>query len=266
MEAVWKDYNIYYNILCFLITENEKLFDKSDAKLYWTTVIHFFASWHHYYVGNFASSIDLKSSNHLHLDNLYRYKLAYLTGWTFTFQTVFLSLSLLYDVLEWLDKHQSQIGRKLQYYRDVLFCGMFISSMFWTVYLIDRELVFPTVYDEVVPWWFNHCVHTNITVMILVETLLQSRRHPTNKRLELSLVGGIGVFYAIVCLYQLVIWGSTFVFYYIQFPINRIFHKDTAPAQKVEQNGEKNKAFVQPDEEWSRKFQNLKGQFENSHL
>lgn len=78
------------------------------------------------------------------------------------------------------------------------FSSQFISSMFWILYWIDRELVFPQVYDQIVPWWFNHCVHTNILIVIGLETLLQARRYPANLKIELWLNGLIGVGYAIV--------------------------------------------------------------------
>lgn len=80
---LWKDSNIFYNILCFLITENEKLFDRSDAKLYWVTVYHLFGLLHNVYVSLFAASLDIKSSIHVELDNLYRFRAGYLTGWNF---------------------------------------------------------------------------------------------------------------------------------------------------------------------------------------
>nr|XP_021190275.2 androgen-dependent TFPI-regulating protein isoform X2 [Helicoverpa armigera] len=186
----------------------------------------------------------------------------YLTNWNFLFQTIFLTMSLVYDLMEWFDRHETGLGRKLRFCRDVMFSGLvvpltlFISTMFWTLFWIDRELVFPVVYDQLVPWWFNHCVHTNIAIVILIETVLQARRHPTHYKLELWLTGGAGVLYAIVyysifffahrwlyavfgimtwwqvCLYQILIWTSTFVFYYIQFPINRIFHREEVEDQK----------------------------------
>ncbi|CAH0599906.1 unnamed protein product [Chrysodeixis includens] len=263
MEDIFlRDNNIFYNILCFLITENEKLFDRSDSKLYWTTVYHLFGVLHHFYMSVFAAGLELKSSPIVEFDNLYRFRAGYLTGWNFMFQTIFLSMSLVYDMLEWLDRHDSSLGRKLKFCRDVMFSGLvvpltlFISSMFWTIFWIDRELVFPVVYDQLVPWWFNHCVHTNIAIVVLIETLLISRRHPTHFKLELLLNGTAGVLYAIVyysiyffanrwlygvfgimtwwqvCLYQILIWTSTFVFYFIQFPINRIFHREESNEQK----------------------------------
>ncbi|KAJ8704432.1 hypothetical protein PYW07_011620 [Mythimna separata] len=186
----------------------------------------------------------------------------YLTNWNFLFQTTFLTISLVYDFMEWLDRHESSLGRKLKYFRDVMFSGLvvpltlFITTMFWTLYWIDRELVFPQVYDQLVPWWFNHCVHTNIAIVVLIETVLVARRHPTNYRMELWLTGGAGVLYAVVyysiyffshrwlygvfgimtwwqvCLYQILIWSSTFFFYFIQYPVNRLFHREESTVQK----------------------------------
>ncbi|XP_035455823.2 androgen-dependent TFPI-regulating protein isoform X1 [Spodoptera frugiperda] len=299
-ELIWKNSNIFYNVLCFLITENEKLFDRSDAKLYWTTVYHLFGVFHNVYITIFAAGLDIRSSPIIDIDNLYRFKAGYLTGWNFLFQTIFLTMSLVYDLMEWLDRHDSSLGRKLRFARDVMFSGLvvpltlFISSMFWTLFWIDRELVFPQVYDQLVPWWFNHCVHTNIAIVVLIETLLQARRHPTHYKLELWLTGGAGVLYAIVyysiyfsthrwlygvfgimtwwqvCLYQLLIWSSTFLFYYIQFPINRIFHREDTSTEKSvthePKTGTPNNGYEEPSsgvpESWLK--QRPKSQIENS--
>ncbi|KAJ0170368.1 hypothetical protein K1T71_014296 [Dendrolimus kikuchii] len=227
---------------------------------------------------------------------IYKYPHCLLTNWNVMFQTIFISLSLLYDVLEWLDKNDTNFGRKLKFIRDVLFCSwvlpltLFISSMFWTIFWIDRELVFPTVYDEVVPWWFNHCVHTNIVVVIVVETLLQPRRYPTHFKLELIGNGFITFLYAVVyytvyfvtnrwlygvfgvmtwwqvCLFQILIWISCFIFYFIQFPINRLFHKESLEFE----NKEKIRTYQVADRngktnDWNLNFRNGK-HVENSAL
>ncbi|CAH4029556.1 androgen-dependent TFPI-regulating protein-like isoform X2 [Pieris brassicae] len=253
------------------------------------------------------------------LDNNAIYNLKYLgpaffTNWNFSFQTIFLGLSLLYDFLEWAGKHNGNLGTKIHYWRDVLFCGcvlpftLFVSSMFWTVYAIDRELVFPKIYDDVIPWWFNHCVHTNILVVLALETLLQPRRKPTDEKVEVTIYWSVALMYAVVyytiyftthrwlyqvfgvmtwwqvCLYQLWIWGSSFVFYKLQFPINRLIHGDES--QEIpEANGETKtgEQVMSPKEQsgklitdlktppfstrsWSVKFKNIRNQFESSRL
>lgn len=239
------------------------------------------------------------------------FSFGYGTNWNFLFQTCFLTLSLIYDVLEWLNKVDTNIATKIQYYRDVIFSGLvvpltcFISSMFWIVFSIDRELVFPEVYDQIVPWWFNHCVHTNITIVVIIETLLQARRHPRDLKTEVIMNGTVGVGYAIVyyaiyffakrwlyavfgimtwwqvCLYQLLIWGSCFAFYFLQFPVNRLFHREEVPSLR-EINEEKTGPPAEEDmdidilhdsklsplveKSWSLKYRSMRDQMENSRL
>lgn len=83
MDEFWKDTNIFYNVLCFLITENEKLFDRSDSNLYWRTVFHIFGLLHHVYVGLFANTLEIESSDIPEIKILYTYRAGYLTGWNF---------------------------------------------------------------------------------------------------------------------------------------------------------------------------------------
>ncbi|KAM3955605.1 androgen-dependent TFPI-regulating protein isoform 1-T1 [Aphomia sociella] len=258
----------------------------------------------------------------------------FLTFWNFGFQTLFLCLAVTHDVLEWTNKHDSRFGSKIRYWRDVLFCSLvvpftlFVSGMFWSVYSVDRELVFPKVYDTIIPNWFNHCVHTNIAVVIAVESLLQPRRYATNRKLELALNLGVSVLYTIVyysifffagrwlyplfgimtwwqlCLFQCLIWGSIYIFYELQFPINRLIHgsESDQPNEVEESRGMNQKNGVQkngiqengiqkngtatnivennilqnsnPDlmtppfttKSWSLKYRTIRDQFENSRL
>ncbi|XP_068621915.1 androgen-dependent TFPI-regulating protein-like isoform X1 [Battus philenor] len=308
MEEVWKDSNVLYNVLCFLITENEKLFDRSDARLYWKTVFHIFSLLHHFYVSLFAAHLELETNPNVEIRSLYTYRVAYLTGWNFAFQTIFLMLSLAHDVLEWMDKHESHFASRLRYWRDVIFSGLvvpftlFVSLMFWCVYAVDRELVFPEVYDAVVPWWFNHCVHTNISIVILIETLLQARRRPRDFKKEIIFVTAVDLAYAVVyyaiyffthrwlykvfgvmtwwqvCLYQLLIWGSSYTFYFLQFPINRLFHGDADETESAVStdnvsteevmNGTKEEKNDKPfsEKSWSLKYRSSRNQIEDSNL
>ena len=34
----------------------------------------------------------------------------------------------------------------------------FVSATFWGIYSVDRELIFPKVYDELIPPWLNHAL------------------------------------------------------------------------------------------------------------
>lgn len=235
---------------------------KRGVKFFFRLLFHLVAIIIYFSVSLYAAylwyRLIMSDFDDLNFTNLKWFTPGYVTNWNFTFQTCFLVMSLVYDMLEWTDKHESPIARRLKYCRDIFFSGlvvpltMFIATFFWIIYWIDRELVFPQIYDQLVPWWFNHCVHTNILIVIGLETILQTRRYPANRKVELFLTGIAGVAYAIVyyliyflahrwlygvfgtmnwwqvCLFQIVIWIYMFLVYFVQFPINRIFHREVS--------------------------------------
>ncbi|XP_068150643.1 androgen-induced gene 1 protein isoform X2 [Drosophila tropicalis] len=53
-----------------------------------------------------------------------------------------------------------------------------VGVTFWTLYAIDRELVFPKILDPVFPSWLNHVLHTNIVVFIVLELFTSYRAYP----------------------------------------------------------------------------------------
>ena len=65
-------------------------------------------------------------------------------------------------------------------YNVKLMCSQFVSSMFWGLYMIDRELVFPRAMDVIMPSWTNHSTHTIIIVALVVE--MRIARHRYSKR------------------------------------------------------------------------------------
>ncbi|XP_022710378.1 androgen-dependent TFPI-regulating protein-like [Varroa jacobsoni] len=69
--------------------------------------------------------------------------------------------------------------------RDFLFCSIclpsciFVSTVFWGLYAIDRELIFPKRVEKYYPNWVNHCSHSLIVVTALVESLLSPHYQPS---------------------------------------------------------------------------------------
>ena len=48
-----------------------------------------------------------------------------------------------------------------RFYASIAFpYGLFVASVFWTLYAIDRELVFPEILDRFVSPALNHMMHT----------------------------------------------------------------------------------------------------------
>uniref|UniRef100_A0A1B0EZ65 Uncharacterized protein n=1 Tax=Phlebotomus papatasi TaxID=29031 RepID=A0A1B0EZ65_PHLPP len=63
-----------------------------------------------------------------------------------------------------------------------------VSTTFWSLMFIDRELVFPKAFDAFVPSWLNHIMHTNILICIVIELFMSFRKYPSRREGMLGLV------------------------------------------------------------------------------
>lgn len=64
--------------------------------------------------------------------------------------------------------------RSLIFYTLVLPCSLVVASVFWTLWHVDRELIFPKVIDLFLPPWVNHSLHTFIIFPLFLELLQQN--------------------------------------------------------------------------------------------
>ncbi|XP_015924926.1 androgen-induced gene 1 protein isoform X2 [Parasteatoda tepidariorum] len=125
-------------------------------------------------------------------------RLKYLTYWNLLVQFLFFTLSSIMDFM----KTSSSSYNKLTKLRDkfyagiVLPYGVFVVAMFWILYGINRELIFPKVLDPVFPPWLNHVSHTVILPVLLIETYIIKHRHP-RRRDGMKLTAAFGLCYGI---------------------------------------------------------------------
>ncbi|GBM99594.1 Androgen-induced gene 1 protein [Araneus ventricosus] len=151
----------------------------------------------------------------------------YLTYWNLIAHFVFFAVSCILDVM----KTSATGFFTLAKIKDKLFVGIvlpygvFVVGMFWGLYAIDRELIFPKVLDAVFPCWLNHVSHTVILPALLIETYIVKHRHP--RRTEgLMYTAGFGLAYMIWVLYlalvmniwvypvlQVLNWTQKFIFF-----------------------------------------------------
>uniref|UniRef100_A0A6P4E0F6 Androgen-induced gene 1 protein-like n=1 Tax=Drosophila rhopaloa TaxID=1041015 RepID=A0A6P4E0F6_DRORH len=57
-----------------------------------------------------------------------------------------------------------------------------VSFTFWTLYVIDREAIYPGLLDLVYPSWLNHAMHTFVVVYALIELGITRHRYPHRSR------------------------------------------------------------------------------------
>ena len=60
------------------------------------------------------------------------------------------------------------------------FILQFVAVMFWGIYAIDRELIYPTFLDNTIPTILNHLWHTTVVLCALVELVVVFHRFPGN--------------------------------------------------------------------------------------
>ncbi|KAJ8945888.1 hypothetical protein NQ318_002729 [Aromia moschata] len=114
------------------------------------------------------------------IKSLVKFQPYYFTTWTFVLQIVFLITAILDEsakLLNFAIHIRKRLGRTRAFIFNALFfpCTLLEVTVFWGIWLIDRELIFPKVIDEVFPTWLNHAVHTFIVVPLIVDLLLPKR-------------------------------------------------------------------------------------------
>jgi hypothetical protein len=50
--------------------------------------------------------------------------------------------------------------------------------MFWGLYAIDRELIFPEIFDPLIPPFKNHIMHTLPLITALLDNYIKERQYP----------------------------------------------------------------------------------------
>lgn len=133
------------------------------------------------------------------IKSMQRYSLRYLTNWTFTLQTIYFFLALGEEILALVkgaEKIKSQVNKLKNYFFTVLVAPMalVVTITFWSFWLVDRELIFPRVMDQVLPAWVNHSLHTTTSVLVLMEMYLSFHKYPAFKPALLGITVYLAVY------------------------------------------------------------------------
>ncbi|XP_045615514.1 androgen-induced gene 1 protein [Procambarus clarkii] len=123
----------------------------------------------------------------------------YLTFWDMLLQFTYFTIAFLNDIVG-SNTTSAKNRVTLQKVRDFLFStvvfsvGSFVSISFWGLYNIDRNLIFPPVFDSWFPCWLNHNVHTTPLVGVLLELYFVPHIFP-KRRAGLGVVAFFSLMY-----------------------------------------------------------------------
>merc|ERR1712130_5286 len=60
--------------------------------------------------------------------------------------------------------------------------GMFVGIIFWSLWAIDRELIFPKILDQYFPSILNLCMHTTVIPLQLGQLILVKHNFPSRPK------------------------------------------------------------------------------------
>lgn len=152
-------------------------------------VLHLVTFLHHCMLVYGFITLDLDQFDHPVVNSIKPFKFLTISGWSFQLQMHHVVLSLYVD---WQHRRGCKDREKLakcELYKDMLFralvlpCTLLVSVLFWVLYLTDRDLVYPAVWDSIIPPWMNHGVHTS-TILFTGLELLVARSGDGSRRIE----------------------------------------------------------------------------------
>uniref|UniRef100_A0A2P2I1V6 Androgen-induced gene 1 protein-like n=1 Tax=Hirondellea gigas TaxID=1518452 RepID=A0A2P2I1V6_9CRUS len=127
----------------------------------------------------------------------------YLTFWDLLMQWLWFTLAVLGGLT---GGSQYRRGKPmLQRILDFLFTAilfpiaLFVSVSFWTLFIIDREMIFPVIYDTFFPLWLNHAIHTLPTIAVVGELLCCMHTFPSQRTGFLTIAAAALTYLLWVC-------------------------------------------------------------------
>jgi hypothetical protein len=122
----------------------------------------------------------------------------FLTNWNWLIQTIYFILCTLNAIQIYFSKKEKDTIRKLDVICDTLYAslafplGSLVVISFWLIYAIDRELIYPSRLDSIIPIWLNHVMQTLPLIACLIEMALVNHKYPRFiKGVLLSIMIGI---------------------------------------------------------------------------
>ncbi|CAH1101820.1 unnamed protein product [Psylliodes chrysocephalus] len=114
--------------------------------------------------------------------NMKIYENRFFTGWTFMLQILFVTIASVDELTKLLGLPsvvKNLFGKTRAFlFNALLFpCTVLVIVTFWSIWHVDRELIFPKEIDEYFPSWLNHVLHSFIGIPILLELLLPKKDH-----------------------------------------------------------------------------------------
>ncbi|GBP46590.1 Androgen-induced gene 1 protein [Eumeta japonica] len=123
----------------------------------------------------------------------------FLTTWSFYMlsteaQTVYFAMATANDVFgtdEALTIQEIPLIRSIKDMTFAVFAfpgALYVATVFWLLYAINREIILPRKTDKIIPSWLNHLMHTTVVLFATIEMYISPHSYPSRQIAVLSLV------------------------------------------------------------------------------
>ncbi|CAH0716949.1 unnamed protein product, partial [Brenthis ino] len=141
-------------------------------------------------------------------------QLKYITIWNVAFQLLFAAMSIICDISAIFKiKKGEKYLNYLRNYRKVFFGAVvwplswMIFTIFWPIFIYDRELIFPSFIDKAISLPSNHIMHTAIIPIVIWNLFFLPRSKPTSHKWYLAHIFALFITYLIVVFHNYAILG-----------------------------------------------------------
>lgn len=132
----------------------------------------------------------------------------YLTLVNMCLQTIFFGLSCIGHFLP-----SGRLQKIFMWFLDMMFTTIvfpttfLICSVFWPIYLVDSDSIYPNILQKLLPSYLNHIYHTAIVVTVLLELFTVCHHYP-GALLGVFVMGSFNFGYLCLMIYSLFTRGT----------------------------------------------------------
>ncbi|KAF9804010.1 hypothetical protein SFRURICE_019206 [Spodoptera frugiperda] len=130
----------------------------------------------------------------------------YLTVWNIAFQMSYFSLAFACDFLT-VTGREHMISKNIRQFRHTFFSSLIfpiaglIFTVFWPVFILNRELLFPEFIDKIFSFKSNFIMHFCILPAAIWELVFLPRSVPKTHRYNISIIVALFIVYNTVVIY-----------------------------------------------------------------
>ncbi|CAG5048379.1 unnamed protein product [Parnassius apollo] len=127
--------------------------------------------------------VELPVHNELLKDLPLKSRSLFLTIWCLIMQIAYHTIAFLNDIFGSNDPSPKK-KPLIRLIKDTLFSlafpvAIYVSVAFWSIYAVDKDLIFPDSVEKLYPTWMNHVMHTTVSIFMFLELLMTYRNYPS---------------------------------------------------------------------------------------